>query len=351
MYAQRGTARVPLLLTLPFGVLLAFVGAAVCIAALFGGSAGCGVATGSVSGVPAKLIPIYEQAAARYGLGTRGPSILASINYFETDFGTNQGPSSAGAEGWMQFLPSSWESYGVDADGDGVKDPSDSWDAIFAAARLLRASGAPVDWHGAIFSYNHAEWYVSEVEARAAKYEAGGTSQAESTSACMAVGGNALLRRAETLYRPRAFKPIPTSLWVGGGAPESVDSRIWPDVVWVLQTYDLQVTAARETGHNTHGDGTAVDLVPASGKGWDETARRVAEDLGWRESCAVSGTAPVCPIVPAIQFIGYNGYPGHGDPAHAGSNAHLHISWKGSSFGCSELCPPPRWVRVFPLSP
>jgi hypothetical protein len=55
--------------------------------------------------------------------------------------------------------------------------------------------------------------------------------------------------------------------------------------------------------------------------------------------------------MPAIQFIGYNGYPLHGDPSHAGSNAHLHISWQSSTFGCSGLCPPPRWVRVFPLLP
>jgi hypothetical protein len=120
--------------------------------------------------------------------------------------------------------------------------------------------------------------------------------------------------------------------------------------VWVLETYHLQVTAARETGHNTHGDGTAVDSVPATGRGWVETAQAAAEALGWRPNCGASGSAPACPLVPAIQFIGYNGYPDHGDPAHAGSNAHLHISWQGSSFGCSALCPPPRWVRVFALS-
>lgn len=104
MGSDRGAARVSLLLALPLGALLALVGCAVCIAALFGSAQQCGAeATGTVKGVPAKLIPIYEQAAARYGLGTRGPAILASINYHETDFGRNLGPSSAGAEGWMQF--------------------------------------------------------------------------------------------------------------------------------------------------------------------------------------------------------------------------------------------------------
>lgn len=113
--------------------------------------------------VPKRFQPIYPAAADRYGLGPQGPGILAAIHRLETGFGTFMGPSSAGAVGQMQFLPSSWAAYGVDGDHDGVKDPDDPWDAIFAAARLLRASGAPKDWHGAIFSYNHAEWYVDEV--------------------------------------------------------------------------------------------------------------------------------------------------------------------------------------------
>jgi hypothetical protein len=305
------------------------------------------VGTGKES-PPERLIPIYQAASNHYHLGPRGASILTGINFVETNFGTNMGPSSAGAEGWMQFMPEVWEEYGVDANGDGVRDAYNPWDAIFAAARYLKANGAPGDWYKAIFAYNHADWYVQEVEEAAAKY--GGRVVCTPTTE-QVLGGNALLQHAETLSESRAFKPIPASLWEGGGAPESVDSRIWPDVMWVLQTFHLRVTAARETGHNTHGDGTAVDTVPQAGKGWDETARAAAEALGWRESCGYSGTAPVCPIVPAIQFVGYNGYPGHGDPAHAGENAHLHVSWQSSSFGsCAALCPPPAWVRVFPLS-
>jgi hypothetical protein len=121
------------------------------------------VTTWTVRGVPAKLIPIYERGAARYRLGAEGPAILAAINFVETDFGRNMGTSSAGAVGWMQFLPSSWRAYGVDADGDGRRDPYDPADAIYAAANLLHASGAPGDWRGAIFAYNHAQWYVDEV--------------------------------------------------------------------------------------------------------------------------------------------------------------------------------------------
>jgi hypothetical protein len=307
---------------------------------------------GALNGrVPERLIPIYGQAAARYDLGQRGPSILAGVNWVETDFGTNLGVSSAAAEGWMQFLPSSWAAYGVDGNGDGVKDPYNPWDAIFAAARLLRASGAPSDWHDAIYSYNHAEWYVAKVERAARRFSAEvgpGPDGTDALGCASAAPSGAVLDTAIKVFSPRVFKALPDRLWVGGGASEPVDARIWPDAVWLLESFDLRVTAAREAGHNTHGDGTAMDMVPASGRGWEGTALRAAETLGWVPSCGVSGSAPVCPLVPAIQFIGYNGYPGHGDPAHAGANAHLHVSWKSSDYGCPGLCPPREWVEVFP---
>ena len=120
--------------------------------------------------VPAFLIPIYQSASKEYGLGPAGPSILAAINEIETGFGVNQGPSSAGAIGWMQFMPATWAAYGVDANGDGVRDPADPEDAIHAAARYLRAGGMPEDPEAAIFAYNHADWYVADVLARAACY-------------------------------------------------------------------------------------------------------------------------------------------------------------------------------------
>jgi hypothetical protein len=145
-------------------VFAAFVGG---LAAALGGQSGCESAQGAAGAikgeVPPKLVPIYEGAAGKYGLGPKGPAMLASINFNETDFGTNMGPSSAGAEGWMQFMPETWTTWGVDANHDGKKDPSNPWDAIFAAARYLRASGAPGDWSKAIFAYNHADWYVQRI--------------------------------------------------------------------------------------------------------------------------------------------------------------------------------------------
>jgi transglycosylase-like protein with SLT domain len=114
--------------------------------------------------IPPFLLPIYQAAGTEYGIRWE---VLAAINEIETDYGRNVRRSSAGAEGWMQFLPSTWRGYGVDANEDGYKDPSNPVDAIFAAARYLRAAGADRDLRGAIFAYNHADWYVDSVLVRA----------------------------------------------------------------------------------------------------------------------------------------------------------------------------------------
>jgi len=113
---------------------------------------------------PPFLVPIYKQAARRYHVPW---SVLAAINEIETDYGRNLSVSAAGALGWMQFMPQTWQQWGVDADHDGTANPYSPQDAIFAAARYLRASGAARDLPGAIFAYNHAGWYVSEVLLRA----------------------------------------------------------------------------------------------------------------------------------------------------------------------------------------
>jgi murein DD-endopeptidase MepM/ murein hydrolase activator NlpD len=114
--------------------------------------------------IPPFLLPIYQAAGIQYGIRWE---VLAAINEIETDYGRNLNISSAGALGWMQFMPATWDSYGVDANGDGQKDPFNPVDAIFAAARYLRAAGADKDLYRAIFAYNHADWYVESVLMRA----------------------------------------------------------------------------------------------------------------------------------------------------------------------------------------
>ncbi len=110
--------------------------------------------------IPPFLLPIYQACGTEYGIPWE---VLASINKIETGFGTNLNVSTAGAMGWMQFLPSSWEAFGVDANGDGKKDPYNPVDAICAAANYLEIAGAKKNLYDAIFAYNHADWYVQEV--------------------------------------------------------------------------------------------------------------------------------------------------------------------------------------------
>ncbi|MCW2988539.1 MAG: peptidoglycan DD-metalloendopeptidase family protein, partial [Solirubrobacterales bacterium] len=96
--------------------------------------------------IPPFLLPIYQACGTEYGIPWE---VLASINKIESAFGTNLNVSSAGAVGWMQFLPSSWEMYGVDANGDGRKDPYNPVDAICAAASYLKTAGGDKDLYKA----------------------------------------------------------------------------------------------------------------------------------------------------------------------------------------------------------
>jgi murein DD-endopeptidase MepM/ murein hydrolase activator NlpD len=114
--------------------------------------------------IPPFLIPIYQAAGIEYQIPWQ---VLAGINEIETDYGRNLSVSSAGAVGWMQFLPSTWKEWGVDANGDGVADPYNPVDAIFTAARYLHAAGASGNLAKAVFAYNHASWYVESVLLRA----------------------------------------------------------------------------------------------------------------------------------------------------------------------------------------
>src|ERR1035437_6869324 len=114
--------------------------------------------------IPPFLLPIYQAAGIQYDVPWQ---VLAAINEIETDYGRNLSVSSAGARGRMEFLPSTWKSWGVDANGDGVADPYNPVDAIFTAARYLHAAGASQNLSSAIYAYHHANWYVQSVLLRA----------------------------------------------------------------------------------------------------------------------------------------------------------------------------------------
>lgn len=143
--------------------------------------------------IPPRFLQLYEEAAAHYGIDW---AVLAGIGKVECDHGRDRDPScgregavnAAGAGGPMQFIASTWSRYGVDGDGDGKVDRWDPADAIFAAANYLSSSGAPRDYARAILAYNHANWYVADVEAWAARYRGSTLSQSSSTQLVESAG-------------------------------------------------------------------------------------------------------------------------------------------------------------------
>jgi membrane-bound lytic murein transglycosylase B len=106
------------------------------------------------------LLRHYREAERRFGVEWE---VLAAVNFVETGFGKLRSRSSAGAQGPMQFMPSTWRAYGL---GGDVHDPRD---AILGAANYLRASGASRDLRRALWHYNHSSRYVDAVTAFAAQ--------------------------------------------------------------------------------------------------------------------------------------------------------------------------------------
>jgi len=133
------------------------------------------VTNASSSQPPASYLQLFRESAARYCPGLSW-TVLAAIGQIESADGTNVGPSSAGALGPMQFMPSTWARWGIDGFGQsGAPDIMNPYDAVPSAARLLCGAGAAAGGtalRSAVFAYNHATWYVNEVLALAAEYAA-----------------------------------------------------------------------------------------------------------------------------------------------------------------------------------
>lgn len=181
-------------LALALGVLLAVLAVGGMLLGASQASQAAGAPAGAPSAlaladIPADYLALYQKAAQTCpGMSW---ALLAAIGSIGTDHGRSQlpgvhsGANFAGAQGPMQFMPDTWASYGVDGDGDGVKNVFNPADAIFGAANYLCANGAgdPEQLRSAIWHYNHSEAYVNDVLELTAQYSAAGSiSPAESTS-------------------------------------------------------------------------------------------------------------------------------------------------------------------------
>jgi hypothetical protein len=305
--------------------------------------------------VPPFLLPIYQAAGAQYRIHWQ---ILAAINEAETGFGTNLRESSAGAIGWMQFLPSTWHRYGIDADGDGKADPWDPVDAIFAAARYLHDAGAESSLPNAIWAYNHAGWYVDKVIDRARNF-AGlpdelvavltrqgfadtasikdklGKSSYMDPDAKLTMPGQALLLDDHAL-RHTVLHDDQIQLY-GCGRQDIIDNRIDDRVLATLEYlrlygFDPTVTAL-ECGHSfltksgnvsEHSSGDAVDIAAVNGTPilghqgpgsiTDDVVRRLLQLQG---------------VMDPHQIITLMTYSGHENTLALADHAnHVHVGFK-----------------------
>jgi hypothetical protein len=145
------------------GIAAVVVGLSVVVGATAGvASAPSAPPPAAISDIPTDYLGVYQQAGLAYNVPWQ---LLAAIGKVESDHGRNPNayhPNEAGAEGPMQFIPSSWARYRW-ASGNPNPDINNARDAIFAAADYLRVAGAPQDLPRAIYAYNHARWYVDMV--------------------------------------------------------------------------------------------------------------------------------------------------------------------------------------------
>jgi cell wall-associated NlpC family hydrolase len=209
--------------------------------------------------IPVALMPLYVSAEQHYGVPW---SVLAAINSIETAFGTNMGPSSAGATGPMQFMPATWSHYGVDGNADGKKNIMDPEDAIPAAAKYLKASGAPENLQRAVFAYNHAGWYVTKVLTLARAFADQGNLAVAGSCGDAAIGNaspQAVFEAANALHAMRvpynygAGHMTPARPGPGSDGPfAGLDCS--SSIAWVLQHAGINAPTLTSGAYMTWGD-------------------------------------------------------------------------------------------------
>lgn len=210
--------------------------------------------TSAAAPIPQAYRALYLKSAAQYRLPWQ---LLAGIGMVETGHGRLSGPSSAGALGPMQFMPGTWDRYGVDGNRDGVVDVHDPADAIPAAARYLVASGATRGAAGvraALFAYNRATWYVNDVLHYAASY-APAVASCTSVAAAVAPRATGAVRVALAWAGSKAGSPY---LW-GGTGPSAWDCSGLTQDAYRRVGIRLPRTAEMQRRHLAGGAGTRIE--------------------------------------------------------------------------------------------
>jgi len=157
-----------------------------CEATQGAGSGGYGPSEEALADIPGNYLKLYVAAGEKYGIDW---AIIAAIGSVETNHGRLKAPGVTSGQnshgccaGPMQFHNNygkgggTWGAYGVDGNGDGKKNIYDPRDAVPAAGNYLRASGGKGNVDKAIFAYNHAGWYVSQVKKKAEQYRGAASS-------------------------------------------------------------------------------------------------------------------------------------------------------------------------------
>ena len=257
--------------------------------------AGEGASPVALREIPSLYLRLYRQAAQRYGLDW---AILAGIGKVECDHGRDPDPSctqqgavnSAGAGGPMQFIASTWATYGVDTEGDGRPDRWNPADAIYAAANYLRASGAPDDYKQAIFAYNHAGWYVVQVESWATRYRGSSTPQGEAASP--ARGEDEMPEGADT--RLVGESPTPVRFVAGERAIlSSQDGHLALVPAGAPATVQAMVVAGNELQNLPYGPGGHPDPLGAREEDCSSTVNYVLYRAGIRPLVEIVADNPL----------------------------------------------------------